>query len=98
MCAGSYTAKTYGKPLGPEMDATQAIPSIQVTVNGSAQELPRGASLADLVAHLKLRPENLAVELNLRVIPRAEHADCRLQAGDRLEVVTLVGGGSGQGG
>lgn len=80
------------------MDATQAIPSIQVTVNGSAQELPRGATLADLVAHLKLRPENLAVELNLRVIPRAEHADCRLQAGDRLEVVTLVGGGSGQGG
>jgi thiamine biosynthesis protein ThiS len=33
------------------------------------------------------------VERNLILIPREEHANCRLEEGDRLEIVTLVGGG-----
>jgi sulfur carrier protein len=35
----------------------------------------------------------VAVEVNLEVVPRAQHAQTRLRDGDRLEVVTLVGGG-----
>jgi thiamine biosynthesis protein ThiS len=35
----------------------------------------------------------VAVEHNLRVVPRAEHASLRLNHGDRLEIVTFVGGG-----
>jgi sulfur carrier protein len=33
------------------------------------------------------------VELNLEVVPRARHGDTLLHEGDRLEIVTLVGGG-----
>jgi thiamine biosynthesis protein ThiS len=33
------------------------------------------------------------VEVNEEVVPRARLSDCRLEAGDRLELVTLVGGG-----
>jgi thiamine biosynthesis protein ThiS len=35
----------------------------------------------------------VAVELNLRVLSRAEHAGARLNHGDRVEVVSFVGGG-----
>jgi sulfur carrier protein ThiS len=35
----------------------------------------------------------VAVELNGQVVPRAEFANVHLRDGDRLEVVTLVGGG-----
>jgi sulfur carrier protein len=35
----------------------------------------------------------VAVELNLDVVPRAKHAETLLRDGDRLEIVTLVGGG-----
>jgi len=31
--------------------------------------------------------------VNEEVVPRARLADCMLKAGDRLEIVTLVGGG-----
>jgi thiamine biosynthesis protein ThiS len=44
---------------------------------------------------LSLDRARIAVEHNLRVVPRAEHASLHLNHGDRLEIVTFVGGGCG---
>jgi len=66
---------------------------VQITVNGEARELPCGTTVAQLIAQLNMQPKYVAVERNLELLPRREHADCVLQPGDRLEVVTLVGGG-----
>jgi thiamine biosynthesis protein ThiS len=68
-------------------------PGIDVTVNGRAQRVPTGSTLAQLLETLGLDRARVAVELNLRVVPRAEHATLRLNHGDKLEVVTFVGGG-----
>ncbi|MBI3097397.1 MAG: sulfur carrier protein ThiS [Planctomycetes bacterium] len=35
----------------------------------------------------------ICVEVNLDVVPRANHAERRLKAGDSIEVVSFVGGG-----
>ncbi len=67
--------------------------SIQVRVNGELRELPTGSSIRELVELLGLRPEVVAVERNRMLVPRAQHAQTLLTAGDELEVVTLVGGG-----
>jgi sulfur carrier protein len=40
-----------------------------------------------------VKQPHVAVELNLEVVPRAQHSSTALREGDRLEVVTLVGGG-----
>jgi thiamine biosynthesis protein ThiS len=69
-------------------------PGIQVSVNGEAVRLPSGSTLADLLRRLDLDRGRVAVEHNLRVVPRAEHPTLRLNHGDRLEIVTFVGGGS----
>jgi sulfur carrier protein len=66
---------------------------MQIFVNGEAREVSESETLADLLAELGLEPKHLAVEVNLEVVPRGEHAHCRLAEGDRLEIVTLVGGG-----
>jgi thiamine biosynthesis protein ThiS len=66
---------------------------IQVSVNGEAVQVPAGSTLHDLLRSLQLDRARVAVEHNLRVVPRAEHAALRLNHGDRLEVVTFVGGG-----
>ncbi|QDV48133.1 sulfur carrier protein ThiS [Gimesia fumaroli] len=66
---------------------------VQIQVNGETQEVPEEFTVAELLAQLGLQPKYLAVERNLILIPREEHAACMLQAGDRLEIVTLVGGG-----
>jgi len=66
---------------------------VQIQVNGEAREVPDEFTVAELLALLGLQPKYLAVERNLILIPREEHASCTLQEADRLEIVTLVGGG-----
>lgn len=66
---------------------------MKLTVNGQERELAEGTTIADLLAELKLDPRMLAVERNLDLVPRGQHAETKLAAGDRVEVVTLVGGG-----
>ena len=69
------------------------VDGVQITVNGKPREVPAGATIAQLLAELDLQPPQVAVEVNLELIPRGRHAEHRLEPGDRLEVVTLVGGG-----
>jgi thiamine biosynthesis protein ThiS len=68
-------------------------PGIDVSVNGRPLRVPSGSTLAQLLEGLGLDRGRVAVELNLRVVPRAEHESLRLNHGDKLEVVTFVGGG-----
>ncbi len=67
--------------------------TIEITVNGQQRRVAAGSTVADLLAELGLQSQIVAVELNFQVVPHARHAQQRLQAGDRLEIVTLVGGG-----
>lgn len=67
--------------------------AVEIMVNGESRTVPEGLTVADLVAQLELQPKFLAVERNLQLVPQAQHSLCRLEAGDRIEIVTLVGGG-----
>ena len=62
-------------------------------VNGEPRTLPPEASVADLVRELGLEKSACAVEVNRRLIPKADHGKRSLSEGDSIEVVTLVGGG-----
>jgi sulfur carrier protein len=64
-----------------------------VFVNGESRQINDGTSVAELVRSLGVTQPHVAVELNLEVVPRARHSETTLHDGDRLEVVTLVGGG-----
>ena len=67
--------------------------AMNIQLNGDLREVEPGMSVAGLLSELELDDRYLAVERNLRLVPRAEHASALLAEGDRLEVVTLVGGG-----
>lgn len=66
---------------------------IQVTVNGTPESVGEGTTIAGLLEQLGRKPLGLAVEVNREVVPRSEHAFTRLRAGDRVEIVHMVGGG-----
>jgi len=66
---------------------------IEITLNGARRMVADGMSVAALLDELQMAPKHVAVEVNLQLVPRATLADRRLARGDRLEVVTLVGGG-----
>jgi sulfur carrier protein len=66
---------------------------MKIQVNGECREVADGSSVAALLSELGVKQPHVAVELNLEVVPRAQHQATTLREGDRLEVVTLVGGG-----
>ncbi len=66
---------------------------MQITLNGQARQIAEGVTIADLLDELRLAGKPVAVEVNLELVPRSQHAQRRLAEGDRLEIVTLVGGG-----
>jgi thiamine biosynthesis protein ThiS len=65
----------------------------RIIVNDRERTVQPGTSVAGLLQELGLPSKFLAVELNRRVVPRADHQTVVLSDGDRIEVVTLVGGG-----
>jgi len=64
-----------------------------ISLNGERREIREGMTVADLISDLALPPEHVAVELNRALLKRALFTKTRLQEGDALELVTLVGGG-----
>jgi sulfur carrier protein len=67
--------------------------SMTIHVNGEARGIPEGTTIAALLVELKLPARQVAVEVNLQLVPRGAHEAHRLADGDRLEIVALVGGG-----
>lgn len=66
---------------------------MQLVVNGEERQVADAATVEDLLAGLELNARHVAVEVNQQLVPRTQHAEHTLQPGDRLEIVTLVGGG-----
>ncbi|KRW61539.1 sulfur carrier protein ThiS [Pseudomonas sp. TTU2014-080ASC] len=66
---------------------------MQIQLNGEAYELPDGETVASLLVRLELTGRRVAVELNLDIVPRSEHATTVLREGDQVEVVHAIGGG-----
>jgi sulfur carrier protein len=71
----------------------RAVDSLEILLNGQSRSVPAGMSVAALLAELGLPVGHVAVEVNLELVPRARHGEQLLAAGDRVEIVTLVGGG-----
>jgi thiamine biosynthesis protein ThiS len=67
--------------------------TMKIRLNGEDREFTDGISVAELLDELKLTGKPVAVEVNLELVTKAHHTECRLAPGDRVEVVSLVGGG-----
>ena len=66
---------------------------MKIVVNGEEQQVPEGLRVSELLAHLRLPAERIALERNLEILPRAKWTEVRVQEGDRYEIVQFVGGG-----
>jgi len=68
--------------------------TISITLNGDEKTIEEGLTVSSLVESLGLEKDRVAVEKNTEVIRRKSWEQVRLRAGDRVEVVTFVGGGA----
>lgn len=66
---------------------------MNVAVNGEEKEIPEGLTVEGLLNKLHISRERVAVELNLDIVPKGRFDDTILKDGDRVEIVSFVGGG-----
>ncbi|MDQ5844855.1 MAG: sulfur carrier protein ThiS [Acidobacteriota bacterium] len=66
---------------------------LYIQVNGELREAKERSSLAELISELKLKSEQIAIELNREVVRRANWETTTLSEGDKVEIVHFVGGG-----
>ncbi|MDH5668161.1 MAG: sulfur carrier protein ThiS [Nitrospira sp.] len=67
---------------------------IRVQVNGEGRDCHADATVADLLKDLEITTERVAVEVNLEILDRAVFGQRMLKDGDRVEILSFIGGGS----
>lgn len=67
---------------------------MNITVNGDDKDVADRVVISELIAELGLKAERLAVEVNRRIIRRADWPSTTLEEGDKVEIVHFVGGGA----
>jgi len=66
---------------------------LKVLVNGECRAVAEGATVRSLLRELALAESRVAVERNRAIVRKTDYADTALSDGDRIEIVTFVGGG-----
>ena len=74
-------------------DLSNLSDAITVQVNGETQTCASSTLLPTLLEQLGLNPRLIAVEYNGEILHRQFWSATEVQEGDRLEIVTIVGGG-----
>jgi len=66
---------------------------VQVVVNGENREINSGETVSGLLKSLEIELERVAVELDRRIVKRAQWEETLLRDGAQVEIVQFVGGG-----
>lgn len=66
---------------------------MKIFLNGQEKSTESGITVKDLLSDLELEPIRVAVEINEDIVPRKTFSEKIVQHGDRIEIVTFVGGG-----
>lgn len=68
--------------------------TIHIHVNGETRGWNQDRTIADLLRELDLKPDRVAVELNLEIVDRKDFLTRNLCDGDRVEILSFIGGGA----
>ena len=66
---------------------------LEIRINGESRSVSPSTSLSQLLEELSLQSKQVAIEVNMELIPRTKHSEYEIQPGDEIEIVTLAGGG-----
>ena len=71
----------------------ETVRRVQIIVNGEEKIFEEGVTIFKLLNELNVKPQGIAVELNLEIAPKGKYGETVLKNGDRIEIVRMVGGG-----
>ncbi|MBI5326970.1 MAG: sulfur carrier protein ThiS [Deltaproteobacteria bacterium] len=66
---------------------------MKIIVNGKERDVSEDTTVLGLLKVLDIKPQGIAVELNLEIVSKSKFAETVLNDGDKVEIVRMVGGG-----
>ena len=67
---------------------------MQIQVNGESRQVREEINVTGLLQDLQLDVERVAVEINLEILDRRDFDARILEEGDRIEIMSFIGGGN----
>ena len=68
---------------------------MHIRVNGESRQVHEEMNVTGLLQDLQLNVERVAVEINLEILDRRDFDARTLEEGDRIEIMSFIGGGEG---
>ncbi len=66
---------------------------IKIKLNNKDKDIEDSSSISALIELLELNPHSIVTEVNLNIIQKDKREDYILNDGDRVEIITFLGGG-----
>jgi thiamine biosynthesis protein ThiS len=66
---------------------------MKLRLNGEIKQIENSITVSGLLESLQIEPARVAVEVNLKIIKKADYLNHQLNEGDSVEIVSFVGGG-----
>jgi sulfur carrier protein len=66
----------------------------RIQVNGEPRDINPGLTVTGLLETLDVRADRVAVEVNLHIVERLDFSGRVLDPGDRVEIISFIGGGT----
>lgn len=66
---------------------------IKIILNGEEKELGSDITIQKLIEGMNIKSTMFVVEKNLEIVPKENYDNCKINDGDKIEVVSFFGGG-----
>ena len=67
--------------------------TVEIVVNGDPRAVPGGLTVLELLRHLDVDPQRVAIELNRSIVRQPDWVRTAIDPGAQVEIVQFVGGG-----
>lgn len=67
---------------------------VTIRINGEPRGVSEDLTISGLLDELNIKSDRVAVELNLEIVDRQAFDSRRLKEGDRIEILSFIGGGT----
>ena len=66
---------------------------MKIILNGKETLINDGITIQELLTEMKISPQIVACELNLKIVKRNQYPSTTISEGDQLEILRMIGGG-----
>ncbi len=66
---------------------------MNIILNNTTNSVPNNITIEGLLLLNNIKSKYIAVEINKKIIPKSKYGECQLSEGDRIEIITAIGGG-----